>query len=97
MIRVRNRFPAFRYPAAILAIGMAMCLAFAAGHAPFASAQESFFSGDYFIEEDVMVEGAFDAGNVTETYDEAVEEQDDEDSRRGSHSRSADRQEQDDN
>jgi|GEM_PF-5634903 len=34
----------------------------------------SFFTNDYFIEEDVMIEGAFDSGSVVETYDEAVEE-----------------------
>jgi len=36
----------------------------------------SFFSNDVFIEEDVMIEGTFDSGFVTETYDEAVEEPD---------------------
>lgn len=58
-----------------------------------AMAQESFFSGDFFIEEDVMVEGSFDSDHVTETYEERVEEADedergrsgraDEDTRRG--------------
>lgn len=34
----------------------------------------SFFTNDVFIEEDIMIEGAFDSGIVTETYDETVEE-----------------------
>jgi len=37
----------------------------------------SFFSNDVFIEEDVMIEGAFDSGFVTETYDESIEAADD--------------------
>lgn len=42
-----------------------------------AAAQDgSFFSNDVFIEEDVMIEGSFDSGFVTETYDEAIEEPD---------------------
>lgn len=37
----------------------------------------SFFTNDMFIEEDVMIEGAFDSGIVVETFDETVEEEDD--------------------
>ncbi|CDO58871.1 hypothetical protein BN1012_Phect657 [Candidatus Phaeomarinobacter ectocarpi] len=36
----------------------------------------SFFTNDVFIEEDVMIEGAFDSGIVVETFDETVEEED---------------------
>ncbi|GAB5504581.1 hypothetical protein [Pyruvatibacter sp. HU-CL02332] len=36
----------------------------------------SFFTNDMFIEEDVMIEGAFDSGIVVETFDETIEEDD---------------------
>lgn len=36
----------------------------------------SFFTNDMFIEEDVMIEGAFDSGIVVETLDETIEEED---------------------
>ncbi|MGD1933886.1 MAG: hypothetical protein ACFB0Z_05135 [Candidatus Phaeomarinobacter sp.] len=34
----------------------------------------SFFTDDVFIEEDVMIEGTFESGFVTETYEESIEE-----------------------
>lgn len=36
----------------------------------------SFFTNDMFIEEDVMIEGAFDSGIVVESFDETIEEED---------------------
>lgn len=51
-----------------------ICIAFVVSGSSAALAQDGhFFSNDFFIEEDVMVEGAFDSGYVTETYDETVE------------------------
>lgn len=48
----------------------------------------SFFTNDVFIEEDVMIEGAFDSGIVVETFDETFEEEDE--------AYSSDEQDQDD-
>ena len=52
-----------------------LCAALTLGVSSAAVAQDgSFFTNDFFIEEDVMIEGAFDSGFVTETYEESVED-----------------------
>lgn len=51
-------------------------LASAAIGTPAVAQDGSFFTNDMFIEEDVMIEGAFDSGIVVETFDETVEEED---------------------
>ena len=52
-----------------------LCAVLTLGVSSAAVAQDgSFFTNDFFIEEDVMIEGAFDSGFVTETYEESVED-----------------------